>query len=93
MTDDKDNTVVSLVGRTANDLDSKDCIEFMETWMELVKSGEITDVAIIALGKSGRTLYGHSTTDQMTIIGVLEVLKTDLIQDFQIDYDPDLGQE
>lgn len=47
--------VVSIVGQRIDDVSSADAIECLEVWLERVRSGEITSVAIAGVGPGRAT--------------------------------------
>lgn len=74
-------TVVSLHGGpTGQPAPNDQCIEALETWLEMARAGEIVGVSMVSLRKDGSTgaaLAGHVGGHAM--IGTLEVVKSEIV--------------
>lgn len=70
--------VLTVVGRRGTDEANADAVACLEVWLERVRSGEITSVAVAGVGP-GRAEYGHSSFVDAQLIGSVGVLHQKLI--------------
>ena len=62
---------------------STDCVNVLEEWLEMAKTGKVVSVAIVGVGPDPAvTMYGLSRHQENAtlIIGALEHLKAELIK-------------
>jgi len=73
------HSITSHIGKTEAGL-CADVVQFLETWLEKAKAGEIIAATVIAETIDGRPMTGYTASaPSFQTIGVLEVVKIEML--------------